>query len=250
MARRLLPAGPAAAPRAGVRRRAADLDRDQRLLLLPAAPTSYAAWRDQMPDDFVFAVKGGRFITHLKRLRDVETPLANFFASGRARARPQARPGPVAAAGELAFDADVLAAFFALLPRTTRGRRARRAPRRQGPRRPGADPHRGRPAAAPRPGVPQPTFAADAAFALLREHDVGLRASPTRPAGGRGRAGHRRLPLRAAARRPGALRQRLHRRGAGRAGPSGAAAGPRTGATCSSTSTTTSRATRRTTRCG
>ena len=36
VARRLLPQGPAAAPRARVRRLAADLDRDQRLLLLPA----------------------------------------------------------------------------------------------------------------------------------------------------------------------------------------------------------------------
>ena len=45
-------------------------------------PSSYAKWRAEVPDDFVFAVKGGRFITHLKRLRDVEVPLANFFASG------------------------------------------------------------------------------------------------------------------------------------------------------------------------
>ena len=45
-------------------------------------PSSYAAWREQTPDDFVFAVKGGRFITHLKKLAGVETALANFFASG------------------------------------------------------------------------------------------------------------------------------------------------------------------------
>ena len=35
-----------------------------------------------MPEDFVFAVKGGRFITHMKKLNDIATPLANFFASG------------------------------------------------------------------------------------------------------------------------------------------------------------------------
>ncbi|MDQ6688374.1 MAG: DUF72 domain-containing protein, partial [Actinomycetota bacterium] len=39
-------------------------------------PTSYAAWRADTPDDFVFAVKGGRFITHLKQLVGVETALA------------------------------------------------------------------------------------------------------------------------------------------------------------------------------
>ena len=45
-------------------------------------PSSYAAWRAAVPADVVLAVKGGRFITHMKALRDVETPLANFFASG------------------------------------------------------------------------------------------------------------------------------------------------------------------------
>src|SRR3954468_24511248 len=45
-------------------------------------PSSYAAWRAAVPPDVVLAVKGGRFITHMKSLRDVETPLANFFASG------------------------------------------------------------------------------------------------------------------------------------------------------------------------
>ena len=45
-------------------------------------PTSYAAWAEQVPDDFVFAVKGGRFITHMRRLVDVQPALANFFASG------------------------------------------------------------------------------------------------------------------------------------------------------------------------
>ena len=45
-------------------------------------PSSWEKWRSEVPDDFVFAVKGGRFITHMKRLRDVEAPLANFFAQG------------------------------------------------------------------------------------------------------------------------------------------------------------------------
>lgn len=45
-------------------------------------PTDYEYWRDQAPSDFVYAVKGGRFITQMKKLRDVEIPLANFFASG------------------------------------------------------------------------------------------------------------------------------------------------------------------------
>ena len=35
-----------------------------------------------MPAGFVFSVKGPRYVTHLKRLKDAEVPLANFFASG------------------------------------------------------------------------------------------------------------------------------------------------------------------------
>lgn len=45
-------------------------------------PSSYQRWHSETPPGFLFSVKGGRFITHVKRLRDVERPLANFFASG------------------------------------------------------------------------------------------------------------------------------------------------------------------------
>lgn len=45
-------------------------------------PATYRRWFGETPDDFVFAVKGSRSLTHLKRLRDVEAALANFLASG------------------------------------------------------------------------------------------------------------------------------------------------------------------------
>lgn len=45
-------------------------------------PANWRRWRDATPDGFVLAVKGPRFVTHIKRLREIETPLANFFASG------------------------------------------------------------------------------------------------------------------------------------------------------------------------
>ena len=44
--------------------------------------TSYRRWYEVTPENFVFSVKGARFITHMKKLREVEVPLANFFASG------------------------------------------------------------------------------------------------------------------------------------------------------------------------
>jgi uncharacterized protein YecE (DUF72 family) len=47
-----------------------------------STPGAFHGWAASVPDDFVFAVKGSRFITHNKKLRDVRSALANFFASG------------------------------------------------------------------------------------------------------------------------------------------------------------------------
>jgi uncharacterized protein YecE (DUF72 family) len=82
-------------------------------------PSSFRSWRERTPDDFCFAVKGGRFITHMKRLADVETPLANFFASGVLALGPTLGPVLWQLPPTFRFDADRLAAFFDLLPRTT-----------------------------------------------------------------------------------------------------------------------------------
>jgi uncharacterized protein YecE (DUF72 family) len=82
-------------------------------------PTSYAAWREDVPDDFVFAVKGPRYVSHLKRLKDVEVPLANFFASGVLALETKLGPVLWQLPENLRFDAGVLDAFLAGLPRTT-----------------------------------------------------------------------------------------------------------------------------------
>ncbi|MFD7655932.1 DUF72 domain-containing protein [Actinosynnema sp. NPDC059797] len=82
-------------------------------------PSSYRAWAAQTPDGFVFAVKGGRFITHLKQLRDVEVPLANFFASGVLALEEKLGPFLWQLPPRLGYDPERLATFFDLLPRTT-----------------------------------------------------------------------------------------------------------------------------------
>ena len=82
-------------------------------------PQSYRSWREQTPDDFCFAVKGGRFITHMKRLADVETPLANFFASGVLALGPTLGPVLWQLPPTFRFDAERLGTFFEQLPRTT-----------------------------------------------------------------------------------------------------------------------------------
>jgi len=81
-------------------------------------PTSYARWRDATPDGFVFAVKGSRFITHMRRLGDVETGLANFLASGVLALGAKLGPVLWQLPSSFAFDAERLASFFGLLPRT------------------------------------------------------------------------------------------------------------------------------------
>ena len=83
-------------------------------------PTSWRRWFDETPADFVFAVKGGRFLTHHKKLRDCEQPLANFFASGVLALEEKLGPILWQLPPQLAFDAERVAAFLELLPRTTR----------------------------------------------------------------------------------------------------------------------------------
>ncbi|GAA1993702.1 DUF72 domain-containing protein [Terrabacter lapilli] len=82
-------------------------------------PSSYAAWRAAVPADVDFAVKGGRFITHMKALRDVETPLANFFASGVLALGPQLGPVLWQLPERVHFDPERIRPFFELLPRST-----------------------------------------------------------------------------------------------------------------------------------
>lgn len=83
-------------------------------------PSSYQRWDEATPPGFLFAVKGGRFITHMKKLRDVETPLANFFASGLLALRQKLGPILWQLPPNLGFDAERLVEFFALLPCNTR----------------------------------------------------------------------------------------------------------------------------------
>jgi len=82
-------------------------------------PASYRAWAAETPDDFLFAVKGSRYITHLKRLRDVRIPLANFLASGVLALGPKLGPLLWQLPPRLRFDAELLDAFLTLLPRST-----------------------------------------------------------------------------------------------------------------------------------
>jgi uncharacterized protein YecE (DUF72 family) len=81
-------------------------------------PQSYARWYAETPPGFSFAVKGSRYITHMLGLRNVETALANFFASGVLGLEEKLGPILWQLPPQLAFD-QRLAPFLELLPRDT-----------------------------------------------------------------------------------------------------------------------------------
>ncbi|MFL6593744.1 MAG: DUF72 domain-containing protein [Luteimonas sp.] len=83
------------------------------------SPDSYSTWHEATPEDFVFAVKGPRYLTHILRLRNLDKPLANFLASGVLRL--QAKLGPILwqLPPTFRYDADVVESFLASLPRSS-----------------------------------------------------------------------------------------------------------------------------------
>lgn len=82
-------------------------------------PASYQQWYEATPEGFVFAVKGPRFITHMRRLREAEKPLANFFASGVLRLRDKLGPLLWQLPPTMRYDRGLLQDFLAQLPRDT-----------------------------------------------------------------------------------------------------------------------------------
>jgi uncharacterized protein YecE (DUF72 family) len=80
---------------------------------------SFAQWADDTPDDFVFAVKGPRYLTHMLKLNNAEAPLGNFFASGVLRLGAKLGPILWQFPPNFRFNPDKLETFFRLLPRDT-----------------------------------------------------------------------------------------------------------------------------------
>jgi uncharacterized protein YecE (DUF72 family) len=138
------------------------------------APASYRRWREQTPDGFVFGVKGGRYLTHMLRLRGIEQAMANFFASGVLLLGDELGPVLWQLPERLRFDADLLDRFCARLPATRREAAIL------------AGEHDGKVKHAEVPEVEQdapllhaleprhPSFAGQAAADILRRHGVAL----------------------------------------------------------------------------
>ncbi|HVG26643.1 MAG TPA: DUF72 domain-containing protein [Acidobacteriaceae bacterium] len=145
-------------------------------------PQYFRDWSAATPPDFVFAIKGSRFLTHMLKLRNAHEPLANFFANGLLELGPKFGPVLWQFPPQLRFERSRFADFFALLPRT-HGAAASLA-RLHGPRLEGR-------VTIDACGVPAHTpirhcmeirdesFATDAFIELLREHDIGLVVADT-----------------------------------------------------------------------
>ena len=80
-------------------------------------PKSYENWYELTPPDFIFSVKANRYITHVKRLNDVEIPMANFFASGPLCLKEKLGPFLWQFPPSMRFDPEKFEAFLKLLPK-------------------------------------------------------------------------------------------------------------------------------------
>lgn len=82
-------------------------------------PENYRSWAAETPDDFVFSVKGPRFVTHMKQLLDPDVTLPNFFASGVLALGPKLGPILWQLPPRMRWDRARVEPFLRCLPRTT-----------------------------------------------------------------------------------------------------------------------------------
>jgi len=88
-------------------------------------PASFQKWRDETPDDFMFSLKGPRFLTHRGELASAAPYMERFFTSGLLDLGDKLGPILWQFAPTKQFDEADLAAFLKLLPREIAGRRLR-----------------------------------------------------------------------------------------------------------------------------
>ena len=88
-------------------------------------PATFAKWRDETPDDFVFSLKANRFATHRKLLATAGESITRFAGSGISELGAKLGPIVWQFMPTKPFDAEDFEAFLALLPRSVDGRALR-----------------------------------------------------------------------------------------------------------------------------
>ena len=83
-------------------------------------PKIFEKWHDETPAGFSFAIKAPKYVTHERRLKDVATPVANFFASGILALKDKLGPILWQLPPHLPYDVVRIKAFLEMLPHTTK----------------------------------------------------------------------------------------------------------------------------------
>jgi uncharacterized protein YecE (DUF72 family) len=83
--------------------------------------TSFAKWRDETPDHFMFSVKASRYATNRNRLAESGESIERFLGSGLAELGPKLGPLLWQFMPTKKFDAEDFEAFLNLLPREVEG---------------------------------------------------------------------------------------------------------------------------------
>ena len=88
-------------------------------------PESFAKWRDETPDDFVFSVKAPRYATNRKILAEAGSSIDHFFESGVEQLGDKLGPVLWQFAPTKRFEREDFERFLEILPRETHGRALR-----------------------------------------------------------------------------------------------------------------------------
>ncbi|MGD2131544.1 MAG: DUF72 domain-containing protein [Maricaulaceae bacterium] len=84
-------------------------------------PDSWRKWREETPEDFVFAVKASRFCTNRRVLTDAAESIERFLGQGMSELGDKLGPINWQLAHTKKFDAEDIAGFLALLPEEVDG---------------------------------------------------------------------------------------------------------------------------------
>jgi uncharacterized protein YecE (DUF72 family) len=114
-------------------------------------PPSWRKWRDETPDDFVFAVKASRYCTNRRVLAEAGSAVDRFITQGLTELGPKLGPINWQFAATKRFDADDFGAFLSLLPKECDGLPLRHAME-----------------------VRHPSFATKAFYDLARQHNAAI----------------------------------------------------------------------------